>query len=102
MLAFLTPSEVSSRVDQGVGPIAGSSTSPLPGKLGAVAENAISVPSFGAQVPPEWRPHLPSLRELSIAAAFLFRFILVQANGPAQQNLPRDWRGARTIQCSCV
>ena len=41
MLGFFVPPR--SRVDQGVGPLAGSSTSPLPGELSRVAENAISV-----------------------------------------------------------
>ena len=75
MLAFFTP-QWGSRVDQDVGPCAGSTTSPLPGKLDVAAENAISVPSFGAQLPPLWRPHLLSLRELSVAAVFVFRFTL--------------------------
>jgi hypothetical protein len=83
-------------------PFAGSSTSPLPGKLDVAAENAISVPPFGAQLPPLWRPHLPSLRELSAAAAFIFRFILDQDNVPAQRNLPHAGRGTRTSQCSAA
>ena len=57
MLAFFTP-QWGSRVDQDVGPRAGSTTSPLPGKLSGVAENAISVPSFGTQLPLQGRPYL--------------------------------------------